>query len=191
MDGTDGAVVAQVLAGDRDAFRLLVERHGRALYRFGYRMLGNAHEAEELVQDTFLKAYKNLASFESRSSFATWLHRIAANQALDVLDKRKTRAPYQVSEQPDPEEQEIQVASDAPGPERMLLSRELKTRMAAALEKLTHSERVAFTMRHVEGRSVEEISQVLQIRTNSAKNTIFRAVQKMRRELEPLVGSAG
>src|SRR5215472_13495663 len=91
MEVTDAAVVAQVLAGDRDAFRVLVDRHSRSIFRVVYRMTGNQADTEEIVQETFLRAYKSLSRFELRSNFGTWLYRIAVNRALDFLTSRKTQ----------------------------------------------------------------------------------------------------
>src|SRR5260370_5457420 len=91
MEVTDAAVVALVLAGDRDAFRVLVERHSRSIFCVVYRMTGNQQDAEELVQETFLRAYKALERFELRSNFSTWLYRIAVNRTLDFLNARKTQ----------------------------------------------------------------------------------------------------
>src|SRR5215472_3841159 len=126
MEVTDAAVVAQVLAGDRDAFRLLVERHSRSIFRVVYRMTGNQQDAEELVQEVLLRAYKNLGKFEMRSNFSTWIYRIAINRTLDFLSTKKTQMQsqdgYQIADTPDPENsQEVQVPSPSPGPERMLL----------------------------------------------------------------------
>src|ERR1700745_1217007 len=89
MDGGDAAIVAQALADDRDAFRVLVERHSRTLFRLAYRMTGNEQDAEEIVQDAFLRAYRRLDRFESRANFGTWLYRIAVNCSLDLMRKRK------------------------------------------------------------------------------------------------------
>src|SRR5579864_3655074 len=108
MEVTDAAVVAQVLAGDRDAFRVLVERHSRGIFRVVYRMTGSQPDAEELVQETFLRAYKNLGGFELRANFGTWLYRIAVNRALDFLSSRKTqmqnKETYSIADSPDPED---------------------------------------------------------------------------------------
>ena len=114
MELSDAAVVAQVLAGDRDAFRLLVDRHGRTLFRLAYRMTGNEQDSEEIVQETFLRAYKALDKFEMRANFGTWIYRIAVNRALDLLNARKTqmqnRETYQIADEPDPENsREVQV----------------------------------------------------------------------------------
>jgi RNA polymerase sigma-70 factor, ECF subfamily len=195
MEVTDAAVVAQVLAGDRDAFRVLVEHHSRSIFRVVYRMTGNQQDAEELVQETFLRAYRSLQSFELRANFSTWLYRIAVNRTLDFLNARKTQMQnkdtYQIVDQPDVEEgNQIQLPASDPGPDRLLLSAEMKQKIAGAMGLLTPAERVAFTMRHMEGRSIEEISQTLNLKVSAAKNSVFRAVQKLRQQLEPYTSAS-
>src|SRR5215471_15261856 len=192
MEVTDAAVVAQVLAGDRDAFRVLVDRHSRSIFRVVYRMTGNQQDTEEIVQETLLRAYKSLERFELRANFSTWLYRIAVNRTIDFLNARKTQMhkdAYQIVDNPDPEESShVQVPAEGPGPERLLLSEEMKRKIAGAMGLLTPAERVAFTMRHMEGRSIEEISQTLNLKVSAAKNSVFRAVQKLRQQLEPYAG---
>ena len=191
MEVTDAAVVAQVLAGDRDAFRVLVDRHSRSIFRVIYRMTGNQQDTEELVQETFLRAYKSLERFELRANFSTWLYRIAVNRTLDFLSARKThmqtKDTYQIVDNPEDSSQ-IQMPTTSPGPDRLLLSAEMKQKIAGAFGLLTPAERVAFTMRHMEGRSIEEISQTLNLKASAAKNSVFRAVQKLRQQLEPYAG---
>ena len=91
MRERDEAAVARARSGDADAFRVLVERHSRAVYGAAFRMTGDCQDAEDVVQDTFLKAYRQLDRFESRASFATWVHRIAINCAVDLLRSRPRR----------------------------------------------------------------------------------------------------
>lgn len=187
MEVTDAAVVAQVLAGDKEAFRLLVDRHSRSIFHVTFRMTGNQQDAEELVQETFLRAYKALARFELRSNFSTWLYRIAVNRTLDFLSVKKmqNKDTYQIVDEPDPEEgRQIQLAAEGPGPERMVLSSEMKNKVAQSMSLLTPVERIAFTMRHMEGRSIEEIGETLKLNTSAAKNSVFRAVKKLRQQLE-------
>jgi RNA polymerase sigma-70 factor (ECF subfamily) len=194
METTDAAVVAQVLAGDKDAFRVLVERHSRSIFRVVYRMTGNQQDTEELVQETFLRAYRSLQRFELRSNFATWLYRIAVNRSLDFLVSRKAamKDPYQVADSADPEDHhQIQVHSANPGPERVAMSGEINRKVGQAMTLLTPAERAAFIMRHMEGRSIEEISLALNLKPSAAKNCVFRAVKKLRRQLEPLVNPCG
>jgi RNA polymerase sigma-70 factor (ECF subfamily) len=192
MEFTDRAAVTETLAGNQEAFRVLVERYGRKVFGLAYRMTGNENDADEVVQETFLRSYKRLDSFEERSSFSTWLYRIASNCALDLLARRKTEQAHIVdTEREDsdlnPEERSLDFASGDPGPERMLLSAELRQRVAGAMKRLTAIERTAFVLRHFEGHSIAEIGATLKLKDDAVKNTVFRAVRKMRAELEPLV----
>jgi RNA polymerase sigma-70 factor (ECF subfamily) len=187
MDGADAVHVAQALAGDRDAFRVLVERHSRTLFRLAYRMTGNEQDAEEVVQDTFLRAYRRLDRFESRANFGTWLYRIAVNCSLDLRRKRRPELEHREPEDAEGSEVVAKIPSAGPAPDRLLLSAELGSHVQKALQELSSMERAAFLLRHFEGLSIEEISQTLGLRTSATKNTVFRAVQKLRRTLEPFV----
>src|SRR6516165_9579811 len=95
---TDAIAVERVLAGDRDAYRALVERHSRNVHRLAYRLTGNAHDAEDVVQEAFLRAYQKLAQFEARANFGTWVYRIAANYAIDRMRQRQKDRRRQVPE---------------------------------------------------------------------------------------------
>jgi len=138
------------------------------------------------VQEALLRGYQRLQTFEQRSEFKTWIYRIAINLALNMISKRKIDAPYQIAEEADPTQHEVQVADTAAGPERTLLSRELEAMQSAAIESLTPTERTAFVLRHMEDRSTAEIAEALSIAPNAAKQAVFRAVQKLRRSLAPL-----
>ncbi len=174
------------MGGDSDAFRLLVERHSRTVFRVAYRMTGNEHDADDVVQETFLRVYRQLENFESRANFTTWLHRIAINCSVDLL---RTRVRHDRHRSNDSEEALMngEVATDQPHAERLLLSSEVQRHVSAALETLSGNERTAFVLRHFEGMSIEEIGSVLGTRVSATKNTIFRAVRKLRDQLEPLV----
>ena len=186
MQMTDVATVSRARAGDSDAFRLLVEQHSRLVFRVAYRMTGNEHDADDVVQETFLRAYKQLGRFEERANFGTWLHRIAVNCALDLLRSRGRLDRHYGG---DPEEAEMMgaISSSDPQQDRLLLSAELRDQVTAAMEILSGNERTAFVLRHFEGMPVEEIGKTLGIQVNAAKHTIFRAVRKLRESLEPLV----
>ncbi|MDQ6801933.1 MAG: sigma-70 family RNA polymerase sigma factor [Acidobacteriota bacterium] len=186
---SDVATVSRARAGDSDAFRLLVEQHSRLVFRVAYRMTGNEHDADDVVQETFLRAYKQLGRFEERANFGTWLHRIAVNCALDLLRSRGRLDRHYGG---DPEEAEMMgaIRSSDPQQDRLLLSAELRDQVTAAMEKLSGNERTAFVLRHFEGMPVEEIGKTLGIQVNAAKHTIFRAVRKLRESLEPFVRSS-
>jgi RNA polymerase sigma-70 factor, ECF subfamily len=189
---SDAIAVERTLSGDRDAYRVLVERHSANLFRLAYRMTGNRHDAEEVVQEAFLRGYQKLAQFASRSNFGTWVYRIAANYAIDrVRQKRREDARKEKPMRDDSGEQELDpvdfVRDEKPLPERLTLNAELRRKMEQALDTLTAAERTAFVMRHWEGCAIEEIAGVLKSNSGATKNTVFRAVQKLRRALEPFV----
>ena len=188
MEIGDAAAVARVRAGEKDAFRLLVERHSQTIFRLAFRMMENEHDAEEIVQDTFLRAYRALDGFESRANFGTWIYRIAINRCYDLLNQRKSRHQVYPTEESDVDDSDLveQIPAKDPSPERSLLSQEIEVRVRSAMEQLTARERTAFVLRHFEGRSIEEIAQALNVREVAARNSVHRAVQKLRQQLQPL-----
>jgi RNA polymerase sigma-70 factor (ECF subfamily) len=189
MESPDRAVVASVLAGDREAFRVLVERYSTMIFSLAFRITGNREDADDVVQETFLRAYRALGRFQSQSTFATWLYRIATNAALDLLDRRRTQPqPAPVYEDEDPPEATLE--SHYADPEREVLGGELKRRVDAAMKTLTPTERTAFVLRHFEEKSIDEIAAAMNVRAGTAKQSIFRAVAKVRRALEPAMRSA-
>jgi RNA polymerase sigma-70 factor (ECF subfamily) len=143
------------------------------------------------VQETFLKAYRQLGRFESRANFGTWLHRIAVNCSIDLIRGRK-------HQETGHDAADLDLLDSAargddrhadPSPERLMLSSEVQERVSRAMANLTPMERAAFVLRHFEGHSIEDIGQALGLKANAAKHSIFRAVRKMRLALEPFVES--
>lgn len=189
MEPSDAAAVAEARAGDANAFCLLVERHSGHVFRLAFRITGTEEDAEDVVQETFLRVYRQLRKFDSRSSFGTWVYRIAANCSLDLIRSRKRRAAPQGLESGDANEPARSLPATSPSPERMVLSAEIQKLMAAALEELSPMERTAFMLRHHEGMPIEEIGRALGVHAGAAKHSVFRAVQKLRRALEPAIGS--
>jgi RNA polymerase sigma-70 factor (ECF subfamily) len=193
---SDAAAVERTLAGEREAYRVLVERHSAYVYRVAYRMTGNSHDAEEVVQEAFLRAYQKLRQFAGNANFGTWVYRIAANYAIDRLRQKKneesrrevsTRKPESDTET-DPLSQ---IRDQAPNPERLAGSAQLATKMQQALQALTPAERTAIVMRHWDGCGIDEIAEVLKSNNSATKNTVFRAVQKLRQALKPFAESRG
>ena len=192
MPHTDAATVALARGGDSEAFRALVEGHSRAVYRLAHRMTGNSQDAEDVVQETFLKAYRQLGRFESRANFGTWLHRIAVNCSIDVIRGRKHQETAHDAADLDtleggPGARPGSTEHVDPSPERLMLSTEVQDKVTSAMDGLTHMERAAFVLRHFEGQSIDDISRALNLKANAAKHSIFRAVRKMRLALEPFV----
>ncbi|MGC2637686.1 MAG: RNA polymerase sigma factor [Acidobacteriaceae bacterium] len=190
MQESDHSVVRAVLAGDKDAYGEFVRAHSGAVFRVAFRITGNEADAEEIVQEAFLRGYQRLESFQQRSGFGTWIYRIAVNCALNRLSRPAIEAEYRHGEESDPQEKSVQVAAQDADPERTLLSREIGAAQEMAMQRLTPTEKTAFVLRHLEDRSMAEIADVLGIAANAAKQAVFRAVQKLRRELAPLRGNA-
>lgn len=184
MEAHDAAAVAQVLAGDQDAFQILVKRYSHGVFRLAFRVTNNEQDAEDVVQETFLRAYRRLKQFESRSNFSTWLYRITVNCALDLVRKRRRHEEHHELDFSGEEEMAFDAVDDGPTPERLVLGSEVRRKVDAVLSKLSVKERIAFLLRHSEGMSIEEIGGVLGMRESATKNSIFRAVQKLRQELQ-------
>jgi RNA polymerase sigma-70 factor, ECF subfamily len=174
----DEIAIDEARRGNCDAFRVLVERHARAVHRLAFRMTGSEVDAEDMVQETFLKAWKQIGRFDGRATFATWLYRICANCSLDHIRARNRKQDQQF----DPA---VQVAASDPSPERMALSSQITAILGPALAALSDMERAAFVLRHYEGLGIEEISVALGVQPGAAKHSVFRAVQKLRRALAP------
>jgi RNA polymerase sigma-70 factor (ECF subfamily) len=183
MHPDDVAAVAQARDGNQAAFRVLVERHGRSVYRMAFRIAGRHEDAEDVVQETFVRAYRQLDRFEARANFSTWLYRIGFNCAIDYVRARRHRevssAPEVLSEMAPP--------SPEPSTEDVVYGGQISERVHEVLADLTDQERAAFVMRHFHGSSIEEICSSLEIGPNAAKHAVFRAVKKMRAALRPLL----
>jgi RNA polymerase sigma-70 factor (ECF subfamily) len=191
MEVEAGSAVERARSGDSDAFRLLVEQHSRAVFRLAFRMTGNEQDAEDVVQETFLRAYRQLDKYEARSSFSTWLYRIASNYSLDLIRMRKRHEDKRERGKATEERDILQtIPGNSPGPDRIAHSNQVQERVNEALNELSDQERTAFVLRHFEGLSIDEIGEALGTGTNATKHSIFRAVQKLRRSLEPLVSTA-
>ena len=189
MEAEDAPDVERARAGDEDAYRRLVERHSRAVFRLAFRMLGNEHDAEDAVQEAFWKAHRALREFESRSQFSSWLHRITVNCAYDVLRRRARRAEDPLDTPGDDEAPAAELPALGPLPDRLLFSKELERRMRVAVARLSDLERSVFLLRHHEGLALRDIGDAMGLDTNATKHALFRAVRKVREVMAPLLSA--
>ena len=181
----DTLLVREAQRGNRAAFEELVRSYDHAVLRLALHLTGSEHEAQDVYQEAFLKAYKSIGNFRFECSFYTWIYRIVTNLCLDHLRKRNVR------------KEDAPVAKDASGgeydlldqvpdvraganPERDLLRRQLGARIAGAREKLTPRERMVFELKHYHGLKLRTVGEVLHTTEETAKNTLFRATQKLR-----------
>ncbi|MEW5700755.1 MAG: RNA polymerase sigma factor [Candidatus Zixiibacteriota bacterium] len=186
MEADDAAIVAEIRAGNVDAFRPVVERHSQTLFRLAYRLTGNEHDAEDIVQESLMKAYRDMRRFELRSGIGTWLYRICTNCALDLLRARK-RSGTAECRHDDTDQLLDNIPTGDPPPDQAIRDGEIRRHVNAALGTLSSAERAAFVLRHFQQMPIAEISRVMGLRENATKNTIFRAVQKLRGALAPLM----
>jgi RNA polymerase sigma-70 factor (ECF subfamily) len=169
---------------DREAFAGLVEQTSGQIYHLLLRMLNNEQDAEDALQETYIKAFQALPSFEGRSSLKTWLYRIAANEALMLMRKHKPD-PKMVEIDKDDEELEdpVEIIDWCCAPERELLSQETKAKMVEAAQHLSENLKTVFLLRDVEGFSGEETATILGLSIDVVKTRLLRARLKLREEL--------
>lgn len=158
-------------------FAGIAESHAHELFRLAFRMVGSEHDAEEVVQETLLRAFRKRKQFDGRSKVSTWLYRIASNCAIDFLRTRKRDRLADRDQENTPD----QVPSLGRSQELLVHQKELVTRLGKLMQELTPKDRLALVLRHYQDCSIEEISRIMNIKPNAAKQAIFRAVHKLRK----------
>ncbi|MFT3890716.1 MAG: sigma-70 family RNA polymerase sigma factor [Anaerolineales bacterium] len=179
-----------IVAGDRAEFARLVDAYSSPIYRLGLRMLGNPQDAEDVLQNTFLNALTHLSSFEGRSSLSTWLYRIAANEALMMIRKRKPEVDLEKAEDDGNDEglKPAQIVDWSARPEDELLSGEGKRILDGAIQTLPESMRIVFLLRDVEGLSIRETAEALNLTETNVKTRLLRARMFLREQLSTYYG---
>lgn len=172
-------------AGDRAEFSRLVEATSAKMYRLAVKMLNDPQDAEDVLQETYLKAYRHLKDFDGRSSLSTWLYRIATNEALMQLRKRRPDIisidePVETTEG---EQEPVQIIDWCCLPEDVLLSGETRARLDGAISHLPHNLRIVFLLRDIEDLSTHETAEVLNISEVAVKTRLSRARLRLREEL--------
>lgn len=178
----DAELVRATLEGDSAAFQTLVERHQARLFALVGHYTRSRAEVEDLVQETFLKAYSKLASFQLQASFSTWLHRIAVNTALDLL-KRHGRNPVTAMEDP---ESAARDTSAVPAPSAALEQAEIAAITRRTLEELPEIFRTVLVLREFEDRSYLEIAEILDVSIGTVESRLFRARARFKDALRRL-----
>jgi RNA polymerase sigma-70 factor (ECF subfamily) len=186
MQPSDAEVISAVLNGDGDAFRAIVERYSRGVFRLAWRLTRSESDADDIVQEAFLRAFRHLDRYDRDMPFQSWIYRIATNCAMDLLRSRERKREEVLETELG--DRDGRFLSGDPTPDRALAGVEVRKLVNQTLETLSPSERTAFSLRHQEGMSIAEISRVLGKNENATKHSIFRAVQKLRTALSPLVG---
>ena len=181
MSQTEHKIIRKAAAGDRAAFRELVLEHSHAMFRLAWRLTSDESAAEDVVQEAFIKAWQKIDGFRMESSFNSWLHRITVNTAMDYLRTQSRRRRFETEE---PEWDPGLHSAEMPDHDSRI---DIRKQTEAAMMNLSEVERSALLLKHFEGHSIKEISQILEITNGACKQAIFRAVKKMRIALRPLV----
>ena len=190
----DLPLVRRARQGDFAAFEGLVDRHEHRIYRLALRILGRTHDAEEVVQQTFLSLIEHLEGFREEARFGTWLARIATNHALALLRRRKVRYTVPLAEDGGGDERYADVphpkfiAAWQETPEAIASRRETRALLDAALETLDEKYRVVFVLRDIEGLSTEETAEALELSQSNVKVRLLRARLMLRERLTRLFG---
>ena len=179
------ALVRRAAGGDPDAFEELVTAYEKQVYHLALRMTANPDDAMDLSQETFLRAWRGLASYRSDSAFSTWLYRLASNVCIDFLRRQKKQKVVPLYHTDDEEEErELSLPQPGPGPEEQILRQLEQEQVAQALAQLEPEYRQALTLCVIQGLSYTEIAQVLGIKEGTVKSRIARAREKMRNILQ-------
>jgi len=187
----DEALVRQAQQGSTSAFEELVRHYDRVVLRLALNITGSYEDAQDIYQEAFLRAYRNLGRFRFECSFYTWIYRIATNLCLDHLRQRQLRNRDIITERFEEGDEETMLdrvpdQRPATSPERAALSREVRDRIRMALGRLSPRERVVFELKHYQGLKLQTVATMLNTTENTIKNTLFRATHKLRVELAEL-----
>jgi RNA polymerase sigma factor (sigma-70 family) len=180
---SDRDLIARTLGGDDAAFATLVERFQRKIFRVALAITRDETEADTITQDTFIQAFTHLSKFEGRAELETWLTRIAINRSRDWLRRRKFISLFSTSKESDRDVLMLEPADERPDAERQFASRQLRAAITAAEQKLSAQQKVIFRLRHYENLALEEIAEHLGLASGTVRAHLFRAIQKVRKEL--------
>jgi RNA polymerase sigma-70 factor (ECF subfamily) len=181
----EAAVVAQARTGDAKAFNELLRRYERKIFRLALHITQNREDAEDVLQETFLKAYEHLDQFQGQSKFYTWIVRIAVNQALMKLRKRKSDRSVSLDDTIDTGEDTVarEIAAWDENPEQQYGREELNRILTSAVDGLTPIYRAVFVLRDVDGLSTEETAEALELSVPAVKSRLLRARLQLRDKL--------
>lgn len=187
---SDADLVGRALAHDAGAFRAIMQKHNRRLYRIARGILRNNSDAEDAVQDAYVSAFTHLASYRGESALGTWLSRIVINEALGRLRSKRTTLDFTSLDATRSKAEIIQfpLATASDDPERTMAQRQILALVEHATDNLPAAFRMVFITRVIEGMSLEETSELLDIRPQTVKTRLHRARQLVREQLDKQIG---
>lgn len=182
---SDEMIVARVLAGDLPSFELIMRRYNQRLFRVLRGILGDDDESEDVLQETYVRAFQHLSQFAGRARFSTWLTKIGVHEALA---RRRKRSKLQVVDFDDPEYVSMAPLNDGPSPEQQASNNELRSILAKAVDQLPDDLRVVFALRMIEGLDTRESAECLSLTEANVKVRLHRAKAVLRSRLDAQIG---
>ncbi len=186
MEDRERELIERAQTGDHYAFDSLVRMHDKRVLQIAYSMLNNREDAEDVYQEAFMRAFSGLSGFRFESSFHSWLGRIVVNLSINKRKQRTRKRMFSIERNDEKEDLKLQknAAVEAEAPDRML-STEFREHIHRRLDELPETQRTAFTLKHIHGYKIKEISGMMNCAEGTVKNYIFRASQKLRKKLTP------
>ena len=185
----DKQLIADAIAGKQDAYKRLMKKYHNAIAHLIMRMVGNQGDVEDLTQEAFIKAFNSLASFNDEFAFSTWLYKIATNNCIDYLRKRKMKT-FSIDRPVGYDDaQQYEIPDDSHVPDSAILQHQQSTAIQNAIDSLPEKYRLVIVMRHQEERSYEEIASELELPLGTVKAHIFRAREMLYKQLRGKVGA--
>ncbi len=185
MSDKEKLILSKAKNGDIEAFEILIEEHQKKVFNIALKMLGNYHDANEIAQEAFIKAFKSIKGFKGNSSFSTWVYRIAVNVCLDELRKRKKNKLIYIDDEIKNEDGEIkrEFPDDTYAPETVAETNEIRRKVNSAISALPEEHRIVIILRDINGMSYGEISKI----TNSPEGTVKSRINRARNALKELL----
>ena len=185
MKSANSELITKAIEGDEAAYKNLLENYRGAIYNLLYKMVRNKEETEDLVQEAFMKAFKALPSFNEEYAFSTWLYKIAVNNCIDHMRKKKLQT-YSINKPVQSKDGELdrEFPDTSMSPDKSLLSEERASIIETAIDELPENYKTAIILRHSEEKSYEEISKILDIPLGTVKARIFRAREMLKKKLK-------
>jgi len=186
MHEPDDVLVQKAIAGDTEAFSRLFDRYQKPLFNFILQYVGDYEAAQDVFQETFIRAYRKLHRYQIGTNFSAWIHRIAINQSKDEFKRRKRRPVSNITQSESGDETDLfaTLSDDGPSPEGVLLSKEQARRVRAAMTKLSHEHRQVILLYVFQGMAYKDIAETLNVPIGTVKSRMHYAVKELGKVLE-------
>lgn len=178
-------LISEAKQGDMAAFEVLIQQHEKIVYNVALRMMNHSEDAKDISQEVFIKAYRNITSFDERSTFSTWIYRITVNTCIDEMRKRKGKQKLFLDNEFENEEGTVkqEIPSHCDTPEETLIRKEEKNEILLALQEISEDYRTVFILRDIRGLSYDEIAEITGLALGTVKSRISRARNYLKKEI--------